>query len=501
MQTYIEVTGSDTEQLGTCLSMRELGMFFGSLMGAFLADRFVKRRHFVVAGSLILGATTIGAVPWCRTVASLSATFFFSGYAHGAMTAILSMVQGESANFRPPLEVIADKVQSLLRSRLITLYYIGTLIFNFTVVLNFTALANTGGNPLLNSIWLEKSGGPFNFMHSGYGVGAAVAPGLLAPFTFAMEKTLANGTVVQNKIISLTVPYFIVGGLCCVCACLFCCFSLCKSAKEDLNCGVDDFVLLLRRFFRLLTMMIFIKETSESTTAKSEDSDSSEEFKDTKAEAKKSALLQALAAQQRVLLYIIVPLFLLYAALVGNERVFSKYLFVFANEGPAHLPESDCFLLNSVYWIVFALARVITVPVSLVVPLPILFAIQLIGAWAMALGLYLAPANRTIYLAFTACFGLFKSPLFPTGLGVVSLATPVTGIIIFFVNLGSSVGASVLQAVGGMVLNRQGRQAFPLLVMISALTLVFIGAGLISATYFYRKRHHPNLTPSTNLSI
>lgn len=241
--------------------------------------------------------------------------------------------------------------------------------------------------------------------------------------------------------------------------------------------------------------MLFIKEPFEATTAKDEDSSSTEEFEDAKVEVKKCALLQALAAQQRILLYIIVPIFLLYAALVGNERVFSKYLFVFANEGPAHLPESDCFLLNSVYWIVFALARIATVPVSLIIPLPILFAIQLVGAWAMALGLYLAPANRTVYLAFTACFGLFKSPLFPTGLGVVSLASPVTGIIIFFVNLGSSVGASVLQAVGGMVLNRQGRQAFPLLVMISALVLIFIGASLIITTFLYRKRHRPNLEP------
>ncbi|KAH9283890.1 hypothetical protein ECG_03977 [Echinococcus granulosus] len=417
LQTYIDVTNSNTEQIGTCLSMRELGMFFGSLVGAFLADRFVRWRHFVVAGGLVLGAVTIGAVPWCTTVASLSATLFFSGCAHGTMTA--------------------------------------------------------SGNPLLNSIWLEKSGGPFNFMHSGYGVGASVAPGLLASFTFAQEKVFANGTVVKNRIISLTTPYFIVGGLCCGCACLFCCFSFCQPSKE---------------------------ETTEATISKGEDSCSAEEFEDVKVGVKKFALLQALAAQERVLLYVTVPIFLLYAALVGNERVFSKYLFVFANEGPAHLPESDCFLLNSVYWIVFALARVVTVPVSLIVPLPILFAIQLVGAWAMALGFYLAPSNRTVYLAFTVCFGLFKSPLFPTGLGVVSMASPVSGVITFFVNLGSSVGASALQAVGGMVLNRQGRQAFPLLVMISALVLIFFGVGLIVTTYLYRKRHRPNSEPKPEVS-
>lgn len=62
-------------------------MFFGSLAGAFFADRFVRYRHLTMAFSLILGAVTIGAVPFCFDVPSLSATFFFSGCAHGVMTA------------------------------------------------------------------------------------------------------------------------------------------------------------------------------------------------------------------------------------------------------------------------------------------------------------------------------------------------------------------------------------------------------------------------------
>lgn len=67
--------------------MRELGMFFGSLIGAILADRFVRFRHVSMSVTLILGAVTMGAVPFCYTVPALHATFFFSGCAHGAMTA------------------------------------------------------------------------------------------------------------------------------------------------------------------------------------------------------------------------------------------------------------------------------------------------------------------------------------------------------------------------------------------------------------------------------
>ncbi|VDD79688.1 unnamed protein product [Mesocestoides corti] len=407
LQTYITVTNSDTELIGIAFSLRELGMFFGSLVGAFVADRFVQWRHLAMSCTLILGAVTIGSVPWCTTVTALSATFFLSGCAHGAMTA--------------------------------------------------------NGNTLLNSIWLKQSGGPFNFMHSGYGVGAALAPGFLAPFTFELVKTGINGTVSTKKIVRLGIPYAIIAGLCCICAGLFWFFNLCKSRARVAH-----------------PMELSKKENGEEESDARSDDDN---------DVVTPSRCQKLAAHKNILVYIVLPTFFLYAALVGNERVFSKYLFVFANEGPAHISKEDCFLLTSVYWIVFALARIVTVPVSLFIPLPCVFAIQLIGAWAMALGLYLAPPTWTMYLSFTVCFGLFKSPLFPTGLGVISTATTVTGLIAFFVNLGSSVGASMLQAVAGMVLNRMGRQTFPLFVMVSGLVLVFIGAALIATTHFYRIRH------------
>nr|CDS34260.2 Major facilitator superfamily general substrate transporter [Hymenolepis microstoma] len=414
LQTYINVTGTNSEEISHCFSMRELGMFFGSLVGAFFADRFVRYRNLTMASTLILGAVTIGAVPFCFDVLSLSATFFFSGCAHGAMTA--------------------------------------------------------NGNPLLNSIWLEKSGGPFNFMHSGYGVGAAIAPGLLAPYTYSDVRFLPNGSTVNTTLIHLHTPYYIVAGLCCFVACLFCSFNFCFPKKEHSN---DNSLLKTDGD----------DEISFHQDELTMDNASPRSFK------KIPKWWQTVASQSKVILYIVFPTFLLFGALVGNERVFSKFIFVFANEGPAKLSKDDCLLLTGVYWIVFALARVITVPVSLIIPLPILFAIQLVGAWAMALGLYLGPATRMAYLAFTICFGLFKSPLFPTALGLISMATPITGVIVFFVNLGSSLGASGLQAMAGAVLHRKGRHMFPLLVMISGAVLIFIGVALIAATHLYKKKY------------
>ena len=117
-------------------------------------------------------------------------------------------------------------------------------------------------------------------------------------------------------------------------------------------------------------------------------------------------LIQDLLSQKTLLLYIIVPTQLLYAALVGNVRVFSKFFFVFANEGPAKLTPQECFLLSSAYWVVFALARLATMFASIFIAITVLFGIQLVGAWAMSLGLYLAPSTLTAYTAFTVCFTL-----------------------------------------------------------------------------------------------
>nr|VZI48545.1 unnamed protein product [Spirometra erinaceieuropaei] len=74
------------EEIGRALSVREVGMFFGSLLGAVLADRFVSLRLCTISVTQVLGAITIFAVAWCIDLPALCATLFFSGFAHGALT-------------------------------------------------------------------------------------------------------------------------------------------------------------------------------------------------------------------------------------------------------------------------------------------------------------------------------------------------------------------------------------------------------------------------------
>ncbi|VEL13096.1 unnamed protein product [Protopolystoma xenopodis] len=54
---------------------------------------------------------------------------------------------------------------------------------NFFYLPSSLGRLRTDGNPILATLWGKKSAGPFNFMHSGYGLGGALAPLLLTPFT------------------------------------------------------------------------------------------------------------------------------------------------------------------------------------------------------------------------------------------------------------------------------------------------------------------------------
>ncbi|VDK86294.1 unnamed protein product [Dibothriocephalus latus] len=189
------------------------------------------------------------------------------------------------------------------------------------------------GNPLLGSIWGDHAAGPFNFMHAGYGVGAALAPLLLSPFTFD-----ANFTVHD---------------------------SISTESNSSLPDGKSDLVHMLPPCSIIAGLCLL-----------------------------SGLFLISLRCQQ------------------------------------SHVRSSPPFSGKG-----FSLARIATFLVSLLVPIRWLFLLQLVGTWGISLGLVFAPAERPYVYALTVLFGLFKSPLFPSGLSVINEAVEVSGFIVFFVNL------------------------------------------------------------------
>ncbi|VDQ07014.1 unnamed protein product [Trichobilharzia regenti] len=102
-----------------------------------------------------------------------------------------------------------------------------------------TGIASTlDGNPLLASVWEAKAAGPFSLMHSGYGMGAAIAPLLIKPFTLPSvpknDTTITsdtptginatnNNTAKDLVLVDAVVPYSIISGIIFSCVAYFLC--------------------------------------------------------------------------------------------------------------------------------------------------------------------------------------------------------------------------------------------------------------------------------------
>ncbi|KAL3307426.1 hypothetical protein Ciccas_014058, partial [Cichlidogyrus casuarinus] len=170
-----ENTNATYLQLGEALSIRAFGYFSGSVFGGYLADRFAYFQYIWMVLSLIVAGSVNMIIPSCRSIVSVSIIFYAAGICHGCLT--------------------------------------------------------TSGNPLLGATWLEKSSGPFNLMHAGYGVGASIAPLIVSAFTPLVNVSLPNATYAMQKdarYASILEPFAISLGANLLCAVAFLCLQFHK---------------------------------------------------------------------------------------------------------------------------------------------------------------------------------------------------------------------------------------------------------------------------------
>ncbi|RTG81931.1 MFS transporter, FHS family, Na+ dependent glucose transporter 1, partial [Schistosoma bovis] len=370
LPTLMYNTKSNYEQIGMALSTRGIGLLFGSLIGGLLSDRYKSLRSLFIMLSLIIGAITTLIIPWCINIILLTIILFIAGFSHGFLT--------------------------------------------------------TSGNPLLASVWEEKAAGPFSLMHSGYGMGAALAPLLVKPFT--IPSTSANNTTTNNNhslatniatkqdnstelvIVNAVIPYSIVAGIV-----LFCVF------------------------YFLIIMCI-----------------------DHSTDPEHNGILS-----------------LTFFTIVGNERVFGKFMFTYALYGPIQLTIKDSYLINLIYWLCFCIGRILLFLLAIWIQATILLLVLCIGTLCSSIGLILLPYKKLWFYLCTILFGLFKSPLFPITLATINYSYEINGFLIIIVNFGSSFGATLLQFITGYLINQYGQLIFPYLVTSTSLLLLITSIILI----------------------
>ncbi|KAA0192111.1 hypothetical protein FBUS_04213 [Fasciolopsis buskii] len=177
--------------------------------------------------------------------------------------------------------------------------------------------------------------------------------------------------------------------------------------------------------------------------------------------------------------FLILGTFIIYFAVVGNERVFGKFMFTYALYGPIKMSTRLGYLLHLVYWIGFGLARIFTCFLAVIIPARVMLGALAVGTLLVSAGLILIPSASAWFFAFTCLFSLFKSPLFPSTLAAINLSHEITGVLVLVVNLGSAAGASLLQYTAGTLIQQHGQFVFPYLVCGSACVVLVTASGLI----------------------
>ncbi|CAH8492050.1 unnamed protein product [Schistosoma bovis] len=171
--------------------------------------------------------------------------------------------------------------------------------------------------------------------------------------------------------------------------------------------------------------------------------------------------------------------FIAFFTIVGNERVFGKFMFTYALYGPIQLTIKDSYLINLIYWLCFCIGRILLFLLAIWIKATILLLVLCIGTLCSSIGLILLPYKKLWFYLCTILFGLFKSPLFPITLATINYSYEINGFLIIIVNFGSSFGATLLQFITGYLINQYGQLIFPYLVTSTSLLLLITSIILI----------------------
>ncbi|CAH8824567.1 unnamed protein product [Trichobilharzia szidati] len=424
LPTLMHNTRSDYEHIGMALSTRAIGLLFGSLFGGILSDRFKGLRGVFIMLSLTVGAISTIIVPWCRDIIALTLVLFVAGISHGFLT--------------------------------------------------------TNGNPLLASVWEAKAAGPFSLMHSGYGMGAAIAPLLVKPFTLpsvpkndntgsssssststpTAMNTTNNDTAKDLVLVDAVVPYSIISGIIFSCVAYFLCIICIDQPTIILPTKRD-------------------KEKIPSSPTEKKPGEKSSLNISKLYKRFHSFCLRTSRSVTKTKILVICCTFVTFFTVVGNERVFGKFMFTYALYGPVRLSTSDGYLINLIYWVCFCSARIITFFIALYISENIVLITLAFGTLLSSIGLIILPHTKFWFFLCTTLFSLFKSPLFPATLACINNSSEISGFLVIIVNFGSSSGATLLQYTAGNLIQTHGQFVFPYLVMGTACLLVITACILI----------------------
>lgn len=76
-------TNGNVEELGRAISIKAVGVLFGSFFGALIGDRFRKRADLFLFIIALINGLSCAATPWMPNVSLIGIMMFTQGICHG----------------------------------------------------------------------------------------------------------------------------------------------------------------------------------------------------------------------------------------------------------------------------------------------------------------------------------------------------------------------------------------------------------------------------------
>ncbi|XP_061189695.1 sodium-dependent glucose transporter 1A-like [Saccostrea echinata] len=327
---------------------------------------------------------------------------------------------------------------------------IGLMWFLFVMQGTFEGILNIVGQKLVLEIWREKASSPLFILHFGFGIGSFIVPQIANPF-LAVPKTTAsqNTSNISTPNISTVLPV---------------------STKAFINDSlITEYLQESRIEWAYLIVAIITIGLSAvfyyyqfcgkwSRNTKVNYSKKNSYIPPTIREIFDPATC---ANGNRLFgVHILGLLFLFFFNAVGGERVYGKFIRSFAIDY-SKFDGDEASLINSSFWISFAIGRFAGFIAARWIPIRIILLIEGTGALVSAILLNVFADDSSVMLwILTQPMAFFIAPCFPSGVGWADFHVHLSGLGITFLLLGGALGGVCYMWIIGHFYENDGPLSF-----------------------------------------
>ncbi|XP_062596509.1 sodium-dependent glucose transporter 1B-like isoform X2 [Saccostrea cucullata] len=338
---------------------------------------------------------------------------------------------------------------------------IGLMWFLFVMQGTFEGILNIVGQKLVLEIWREKASSPLFVLHLGFGIGSFIVPQIANPFLAVPRTSTAQNSSNVSTVLLSTQTYINDSLL-----------------KEYLKESRIEWAYLIVAIITIGLSVVFYYYQFCGQWSRNTKVIYSKMNSFTPPTIRDIIDPATCANGNRLFgVHILGLLFLFFFNAVGGERVYGKFIRSFAIDYNK-FDGNEASLINSSFWISFALGRFAGFIAARWIPIRIIILIEGTGALVSAILLNIFADDSSIMLwILTQPMAFFIAPCFPSGVGWGDFHIHLSGLGITFLLLGGALGGVCYMWIIGYFYKNNGPLSFFYVMQaygISMFVLVFI---------------------------